>query len=131
MIVLYQKMIMRQDILRNREALYIFGDNLDRKGFGGQAKEMRGEFNSFGIATKRAITHNYPNDYFFDSEEDVIPILVKEFDALHDYLLRNNYSVIILPLDGIGTGLAKMPQYAPNALEYINFQLNQLEGFKK
>ena len=128
MIILHQKIIMRSDIQANRHALYIFGDNLDRKGFGGQAKEMRGEPNSFGIATKRSITHNYPDDYFHDAEDDVRDIIIKEFINLNRHLSYYEYDAIIIPLDGIGTGIAKMPEYAPKALEFINQQFIILKG---
>lgn len=40
MIVIKQFRIYRKDIQANPHILYIFGDNLDRKGFGGQAAEM-------------------------------------------------------------------------------------------
>ncbi len=35
------------------ETYWVFGDNLERRGLGGQAKEMRGEPNAIGIVTKR------------------------------------------------------------------------------
>lgn len=127
MIVLKQHRIYRKDIQANPDVLYIFGDNLDRKGFGGQAKEMRGEPNSFGIATKRSITHNYPDDYFFDAQEDVINIITNEFDHLYAYIMASSYKAVVLPLDGIGTGLSKLPEYAPNLLKYINNLLGALE----
>lgn len=127
MIVLRQHRIYRIDIQANRQALYIFGDNLNRQGFGGQAKEMRGEPNSFGIATKRSISHNYPDDYFFDEQDDVIPILTKEFEFLKLAITTKQPAAIIIPADGIGTGLSKMPEYAPKALEYINAKLGELQ----
>ena len=83
MLVIRQKFIQRIDIQCNRHCLYLFGDNLDRQGMGGQAKEMRGEPNSFGIATKRSISHNYPDDYFFDAQGDVNYIIDEEFDRLY------------------------------------------------
>ncbi len=127
MLIIRQHRIYRADIRANRRILYIFGDNLDRKGFGGQAKEMRGEDNSFGIATKRSISHNYPTDYFFDGQEDVMPRLAEEFSRLRALLAKGQYKAAVIPLDGIGTGLSRMPQYAPKALHYINNQLNQLK----
>lgn len=127
MIVLRQHRIYKQDIQANPDVLYVFGDNLDRQGYGGQAREMRGHKNSFGIATKRTISHSYPDDYFFDHEEDVIPIIDQEFSKLQTHIYNSQYKAIVIPLDGIGTGLSKMPQYAPKALEYINQKLQKLE----
>lgn len=65
MIILRQTRIYRADLAMNPKVLYVFGDNLERKGFGGQAYEMRGEPNAFGIATKRLASHYFPDSYFF------------------------------------------------------------------
>jgi|SRR6185312_1129954 len=127
MIVIKQSCIYREDLRNNPDILYIFGDNLDRIGNGGQAKEMRGERNSFGIATKRSISHNYPKDYFFDNQPDVIPILKKEFYSLRYWISSTKPKAIVIPTNGIGTGLSKLPIFAPKALEYINRNLKELE----
>jgi hypothetical protein len=50
--IIYQKYIKREDLRANPTVLYVFGDNEARTGLGGQAKEMRGEPNAVGIATK-------------------------------------------------------------------------------
>lgn len=52
MIVLHQKFIFREDLQANPDVYYLFGDNVERRGLGGQAKEMRGEPNAIGVATK-------------------------------------------------------------------------------
>lgn len=134
MLIIKQKMIFREDIKANPHLLYIFGDNLKRYGFGGQAKEMRGEPNSFGIATKRLASHNYPEDYFHDEDPDVIGIIDEEFKELKKFvhekisLYEHYFQAIVIPLDGIGTGLSKLPEKAPKLLEYIN---KKLEGLKE
>lgn len=128
MIIFYQHRIYRKDIQANRTILYIFGDNLKRQGFGGQAKEMRDEPNSFGIATKRTPAHNYPEDYFHDTESDVIGIIDNEFDHLHSRIKAEHWVMICVPLDGIGTGLSRMKEFAPIALEYINQRLKELKN---
>jgi len=53
MIIIKQHKIYRKDLKNNPDVLYLFGDNLVQKGFGGQAKEMRGEPNAEGIPTKK------------------------------------------------------------------------------
>lgn len=128
MIVIYQHRIYRQDIKANPSVLYIFGDNLERKGFGGQAKEMRGEPNSFGIATKRRMSHGSYEDYFHDEEEDSAKTLAQEFFKL--WKAAPFYKAVVIPSDGIGTGLAKLSEYAPNLLEYINKQLRQIGTYR-
>lgn len=138
MIIIRQHRIYRKDLRANPDILYLFGDNLDRKGMGGQAAEMRGEPNAFGIATKRSISHNFPDDYFFDSQVDVKGIIDEEFWKLHSLLKLSTfrpgeeiseyvYRAVIIPLDGLGTGLAKMPELAPNMLNYLNKKLEELE----
>lgn len=137
--IIRKKLITRKEIQANPDILYVFGDNLDRVGWGGQASEMRGEVNSVGIATKRSISHSYPDDYFFDYQSDVIGILDAEFDFLVEFINRNKvlteggwdatnrYKVVVIPEDGLGTGLSKMPEHAPLALEHIEKRIRQLE----
>lgn len=120
-------MIHRADLVNNPDILYIFGDNLDRTGFGGQAKEMRGEPNAFGIATKRHASHNYPGDFMFDHQIGAPGIIDNEFKELELTLRSCQYRALVIPLDGIGTGLSKLPEYAPKLLEYINQKLKDLE----
>ncbi len=128
MLVFKQYRIYREDLKNNPNILYIFGDNLDREGLGGQAKEMRGEQNAFGIATKRSIYHGDNKDYFFDGEKDVLPILQNEFDHLRAFIKSDSWKAICIPSDGIGTGLSMMPEYAPKALKFINMRLEELEN---
>lgn len=138
--VIRKEHITRTEIQENPDVLYIFGDNLDRIGWGGQAAEMRGEVNSIGIATKRSISHSYPDDYFFDFQDDVIEIIDAEFDYLENFVKRNKvltedqwevtnrFKVIVIPSAGLGTGLSRMPEYAPEALEYLEARIIQLES---
>lgn len=124
MLIIRQHRIYRTDLKANPHALYVFGDNLARVGMGGQAKEMRWESNACGIATKRRPTHGNMEDYFHDEDEDVMGILEDEFKQLHHK--RRRYAVLILPSDGIGTGLARLSEFAPNALFYINRKIEEL-----
>lgn len=128
MIILRQHRISRLDIRSNPNVLYIFGDNLERVGYGGQAKEMRGEPNSFGIATKRKMAHGTDDCYFFDTDPDARTILINEFNNCHIHIRKNDYKGIIIPRDGIGTGLSKLPEYAPHLLDFINENLKLLEN---
>lgn len=124
MILIKQHRIFRKDIQANPQIIYIFGDNLERKGNGGQAAEMRGERNSFGIATKRKPEHGTKECYFHDSDYFMVrKIIDEEFDRLENRIIECGYKAIVAPLDGIGTGLAKLPEHAPKILEYINIRL--------
>ena len=119
--IIYQKVIKRSDLQANPGLLYVFGDNHFRKGLGGQAKEMRGEPNAFGVRTKKT-----PWDCFEDNIADLnqfksgIDVDLGELKRAGSYY--DNYwpRIVVFPTDGIGTGLAKLP---PNFLEYLNKKL--------
>jgi len=129
-IVIRQHRIFREDLKNNPKVLYIFGDNLHRTGMGGQAKEMRGEPNAFGFATKRRPSHGELEDYFHDGEADVPGLLAAEYARLV-YEITTHFCpiAVVIPSDGIGTGLALLHRYAPETLKTINNMLNQLEKF--
>ena len=115
--IIYQQRIYRNDLRRNPEVLYVFGDNLGREGMGGQAYEMRGEPNAVGVATKRAPTHNV-DDFFTDADyEEVIEIIEDDLEPVHEALADGR--VVIYPMDGIGTGLSELPHRAPKIYAHL------------
>ena len=82
--------------------IFVFGDNMIRKGKGGQAI-IRDCQNSFGISTKR-----YPKntqDAFYSDREDEINTTLRDMEQFKRLVL--NGKPVILPRGGIGTGLAK------------------------
>lgn len=101
LIVIRQKRIVRSDLRNNPHLLYVFGDNVARVGLAGQAKEMRGEPNAFGIATLS------PGRPFLDNLDgaarDGRQVLLDDTRSL-----LFHYQ-LVWPTDGIGTGLADMP----------------------
>lgn len=104
--IIRQKRIVRSDLRNNPSLLYVFGDNVARVGYGGQAKEMRGEPNAFGIATLLS-----PGRPFLDNLDgaarDGRRALLDDTRELHQTM--NRWAGIVWPADGIGTGLADMP----------------------
>jgi len=127
MLIIKQHRIYRQDLIANRQILYVFGDNLERVGLGGQAKEMRSEPNAHGIATKRKAAHGHDNCYFHDSEADAMEAVIKDFSHLRRRFKIGQYRALIWPGDGIGTGLAELNTRAPLLLDFINSQMEQLQ----
>lgn len=126
--IITQKWISRHDLSDNPDRLYLFGDNLMRRGMGGQAKEMRGEPNAVGVATKRAPTMNN-EDFFCDDY----------FDALVDQMIVDlapavrhlmNGGTVVLPADGLGTGLSQLPQRAPNIHRFLTGFLEWMKTLK-
>ncbi len=119
-----QKWIRRSDLQANRETLYVFGDNIRRVGYGGQAKEMRGEPNAIGIPTKWS-----PGIYASDAQAlTFIREWVTCFENL-DYYLGAIHGDVIWPEDGIGTGLAAMETHAP--LLWITLEMLRKNLFRQ
>ena len=113
--------ITRDLIKRSPKVIFLFGDNLLGKGFGGQAREMRGEPNVVGIPTKKAPSMN-PAAFFNDAEfEDNKRAIDRAFARIPDGW------AIVIPSAGIGTGLAQLEQRAPRTSEYLQTRLHKLQ----
>lgn len=111
----YQKFIRRQDLRNNRDTFYVFGDNMQRIGYGGQAREMRGEPNAIGVVTKWAPSND--NVAFFDDMPDCFAQVGFDLERV-DRILSQGKTVVV-PEDGIGTGLAQLPRRAPKLDAFI------------
>lgn len=127
--ILTVKRYSRKEIQDNLDFLYIFGDNYERIGFGGQAKEARGEPNAVGIRTKRKAS--YGQDAFLGDETyyENCAAIIEDFAPIATYLKIGG--AVVWPADGIGTGLAKLQEFAPATLEFINnlmYMFEQLYG---
>lgn len=127
--VIFQKIIKREDLKNNPAAIYVFGDNEEGKGYGGQAAEMRDEDNAFGIPTKRKPMMT-PDSFWSDNDfKRVKPIIDDLFSILYAYLDSNN--VVVFPSDGIGTGMARLETKAPKIFNYINKSVRELVEYDK
>lgn len=112
------------------EHVFVFGDNLLRRGKAGQAV-IRDEPNAFGIPTKR-----YPamrDGAFFSDQEDEVDAVVQ---SLRDLWVFAKGRKVLFPVKGLGTGMAKMKSKSPVAywgmcrilstyFEYNNGELNE------
>lgn len=109
--LIYQKRIYRSDLKANPDVFYVFGDNVKRKGLGGQAAEMRGEPNAIGIVTKWA--PSLSNGAFFTDADfaKVSYIINDDLSVIEAALMAGK--TVVWPLDGIGSGLSMLPQKAP------------------
>ena len=115
--IIYQHRVYREDLQNNPDVLYVFGDNLLRIGMGGQAGQMRGEPNAVGVATKRGPTMQETN-FFRDEDFEWNKRIIQQDTALIKYhLLRGG--VVVVPSDGIGTGLSEMPIRCPKTFVYV------------
>lgn len=100
----------------NPNKIYIFGDNSIFKGKAGQAN-IRNCTNSFGIPTKRFPTME-ANAFMRDTPKDYEYINV-EFKTLKKIIENKMYDTIVFPKDGLGTGLAKMPETSPKLFQAL------------
>jgi hypothetical protein len=107
-------------IQANKDTLFVFGDNNQRIGYGGQAAVARGEPNTFGLATKWG-PGTEAEDYFGDNyaSEQVMKrdIMMLAFRA-------KNYKKIHI-INGIGEGRAQLPTRAPKLFAYMISELMQ------
>ena len=121
----YCKHITRQMLKDSPNTLFVFGDNMVEQGFGGQAKEMRGEQNAVGIPTK-----NYPgirpSDYFTDDDFAVASAKISN-KFIDLFVHARQGGKIVWLLDGIGTGLAQLKERAPKIWYFIEAQKAALE----
>ena len=114
--------ITRDDVRAEKDKIFLFGDNLTERGFGGQAAEMRGEENAVGIPTKKAPSNN-PNSFFTDKE---FAANKKAIDEAFGKIPPDK--TIVIPKAGLGTGLAQLEEKAPRTFAYLNEKLAEI-GF--
>lgn len=110
----YREHITRAMLQAEPNTLFVFGDNLERRGYGGQAKEMRGEPNAVGIPTKRA-----PSMQEWAFLQDVDLSTWSRASAGDFNTIRDHLGPIVWPAAGIGTGLAQLQTRAPLIWERI------------
>jgi hypothetical protein len=120
----FRKRITRSMLRAEPDALFVFGDCIAGWGLGGQAKEMRGEPNAVGIPTKWK-PYMTPEAFFRDEDLPIVKErIVAPFDRLHQQLAR--FGKVVLPADGIGTGLARLDQHAPAIKRLIDLEIEGL-----
>lgn len=122
----YVQRYKRADLQAAPGTLFVFGDNVSTLGRGGQARECRGEPNAVGIPTKWHPTMD--EDAFFtdDALDTVRPRIQAEFRRLASHLQAGGD--VVWPTDGVGTGLAQLPQRAPAVADFINRCLAHLQA---
>ena len=111
------------DAKANPDKIYVFGDNTQRTGTGGQA-QIRNNENAFGIATKLKPNNSaaaFMSDNDLQSNKDVIDSDIAKIKA--------DGRPLVFPKDGIGTGLAKLKEKAPQTYAYLKQKLLEEFGF--
>lgn len=104
--VKYLKWITRDMLRADPEAAFVFGDNRIRVGLGGQAKEMRGETNALGVATLHAT-----GQFYRDGDPLAMSAVASDLHKVAQALAEGR--TVYVPFDGLGTGLARLPESYP------------------
>jgi len=123
--VLTRKWVTRTFVREHRDHIFLFGDNLVRRGLGGQASAMRGEPNVVGIPTKKLPSNN-ENAFFTDAELAQNKAAISQ---AFEHLTRKSTGpdqIIVIPANGIGTGRAQLENRAPLTFAYLQKRLGDL-----
>lgn len=119
--------ITREEVRRSPDKLFLFGDNLQQRGLGGQAREMRGEPNAIGIPSKK-LPARTPDSYFTDAEFDANRAAIdRAFREIAERLFASDGPKgLVIPSAGLGTGRAELKERAPRTYAYLEKRLREL-----
>jgi len=98
---------------------FVFGDNLLKSGYGGQARECRGEPNCFGVPTKfrpSVSSGSYFTDKTFVTNSAAIDAAINK--------IPRDLPIYVIP--NIGRGLSRMDSFAPRSYEYMISELRKI-----
>lgn len=117
-----------KDVRAHPDKLWIFGDNVLGKGKRGQAC-IRDEPNAIGIPTKWVPSLResafFSDDKFLECTTAIDEAFTKIYKLLPDY------EGIVLPENGLGTGLAQLDKRAPGVFRYLCDMLEELKKLKQ
>lgn len=113
--------VSRKHIKANPDTLFLFGDNDAREGFGGQAKEMRGEPNSVGIRTKSLPSMGTDAFWTDATLDENIKKIDEDFERVEAHKGK-----VVIPSKGLGTGLSELAKKAPKTFAYLRERLDSL-----
>lgn len=120
-----RQFITRAFVRANRNKLFLFGDNLERRGFGGQAAAIRGEPNAIGIPTKKGPSYKteafFSDDEFEQNKAAIDAAFAKVMNAVTETI-----RTIVVPTDGLGTGRAQLRRRASRTFAYLQKRLAEL-----
>lgn len=108
----------------NPQSLFIFGDNQQRIGMGGQA-QIRECSNSIGIATKKSVSEFMTDDEYLQNQISIDRDIMNVKKAVED----NGYSSVVFPESGLGWGRADIQNRCPRTALYLSQRLLEEFGF--
>lgn len=116
-----------EDIAENPNMIFVFGDNLQRRGKGGQAI-IRDIFNTIGLVSKKEPT-NAELAFFYDHEYGQNCYYINNDVQRIKAIAQANEMTIVLAAGGYGTGLAMLDKTAPRTFSYMSRLLMDEFGF--
>lgn len=119
--LLLQHRIYRADLRANPSVIYVFGDNAERWGRGGQAAEMRDEPNAVGIATLKA------PGVFWSDDQIAANCATIDADMAPLFAALEAGRTVVFPLDGVGSGLARLAESAPGVWRHLQNRISELK----
>ncbi|NLC23327.1 MAG: hypothetical protein GX776_02470 [Oxalobacter sp.] len=111
------------DVKANPDYIFVYGDNDQHKGEGGQAV-IRYAKNGLPIRTKKAPGYDEA-DYYIDAEyKENIKKLDEDFAAIKKALEEGKK--VVISANGYGNGLSRMPTKCPRTYEHLEKKLDEL-----
>lgn len=118
-----QNYIKKDHIKKNKEILFIFSDNDERKGLRGMAKEFRGEENAIGIRTKKGPDNSVEAFYTDDEYNKNCNKIKKDVNRIIE---ESKKYVGIWFTHSIGQGFAQLPTKAPKTYEFLKQEIARM-----
>ncbi|MFX4226372.1 MAG: hypothetical protein ACFHHU_00350 [Porticoccaceae bacterium] len=109
--IMFREFISRDMLIAEPNVLFVFSDDLERAGIGGQAIEMRGEPNAVGIPTRKS-PKDHSSALFSDADfQQWRAASLVNWRRLFAHV--KNGGSIVWPSNGLGSGTSKLKEAAP------------------
>lgn len=119
--LIYQHRYYRADLRNNPNVFYLFGDNEQREGYGGQAGEARDEKNAIGIRTCNLATPWSEAD-----SARQIKMIDEDLARVFELVLKGEN--VVVPNDGMGTGIATLAELSPTTFLHLETKMEELHA---
>ena len=126
--LIFEKWLKRDRIQANPDRLYLFGDNVARKGIArgaGQASECRGEPNAIGVRTKEAPSMGAWALWTDAQFERCAAMIDEDLERAFEHVRRGG--TVVCPEAGLGTDRARLPTNAPRIFEHLRTRVKELK----
>lgn len=123
--VVHCKFWTRREVASDPDSLYVFGDNDAKNGCKGQAV-IRGLENAFGVPTKKFPRRDCKAFYSDKELRKNKQNIRRAIKLIVDALESGRYQRLVLPADGLGTGLSELEDRAPKTKRFLDSAITHL-----